>query len=248
MDKALYISMTGAKHNMLAQTARANNLANLNTVGFKSEFSQARSMGVYYGDGHASRAYALTENQGTNFKYGAMTQTGRDLDISVDGDGFIGVQGPDGRDGLTRAGSLHIDALGVLRNGSNLPVLGNGGPISVPPFEKIDIGIDGTVTIVPTGARANETVQVDRILLVNPELESIRKEEDGLFRPRNPEQELEPDAAVRVVSGFLEGSNVNAVDELVSVLNLSRQYEMQVKLMQTVKENSETSARMLQMS
>ncbi|WP_096084590.1 flagellar basal body rod protein FlgF [Agaribacterium haliotis] len=248
MDKALYIAMTGAKHNMLAQTASANNLANLNTTAFKSEFNQARALGVYYGDGHASRAYAITENQGTNFQHGAMIQTGRELDIAVDGDGFIGVQTPDGGEALTRAGSLHVDAFGVLLNGSNLPVLGNGGPIAVPPFEKIDIGIDGAVTIVPVGANADETVLVDRIFLAKPQTDAIRKSEDGLFRLKNPEAELEADATVRVVSGFLEGSNVNAVDELVSVLNLSRQYEMQVKLMQTVKQNSEASARMLQIS
>ena len=233
---------------MLGQTVRANNLANLNTSGFKSEFAQARAMGVYYGDGHASRAYALTENQGTNFAHGAMIQTGSELDIAVDGNGFIAVQSLDGSEGLTRAGSLHVDAQGLLRNGSNLPVMGNGGPIAVPPYQKIDIGLDGAVTIVPIGAASNETALVDRIRLVNPELDSIRKGDDGLFRPINPEQDLPEDASVRVVSGFVEGSNVNAIEEMVSVLSLSRQYEMQVKLMQTAKQNSETSASLLRNS
>jgi len=248
MDKALYIAMTGAKHNMLAQVARSNNLANINTTGFKAEYSQARAMPVYYGAGQPTRAYALTENQGSNFKSGAMIETGRDLDIAIERDGFIAVQAPDGQEAYTRAGSLHIDALGVLRNGSGLPVMGNGGPIAVPVAEKVEVAIDGSITIVPLGANANETAIVDRIRLVNPDTNQLQKGEDGLFRMKDPEADVEADGAVRVISGFIEGSNVNAVEELVGVLSLSRQYEMQVKVMQTAKENSESSARLLQQS
>ena len=248
MDKALYIAMTGAKHNMLAQVSRSNNLANINTTGFKAEFSQARAMPVYYGDGQPTRAYALTENQGSNFRVGPMVQTGRDLDIAIEGEGFIAVQARDGQEAYTRAGSLHVDALGVLRNGSGLPVMGNGGPIAIPAAEKVDIGIDGNITVIPLGQGANETAVVDRIRLVNPDTNTLRKGEDGLFRSVTPEEEVPADGAVRVVSGFIEGSNVNAVEELVGVLGLSRQYEMQVKLMQTVKQNDEASARMLQTS
>ena len=248
MDKALYIAMTGAKHNMLAQVSRSNNLANINTTGFKAEFTQARAMPVYYGDGHPTRAYALTNNQTNNFSSGPMIQTGRDLDIAIEGEGFIAVQAQDGQEAFTRAGSLHLDALGMLRNGSGLPVMGNGGPIALPPAEKIDIGIDGNITIIPLGQGANEPAVVDRIRLVNPDTNTIKKGEDGLFRLTDPEAEAAADGAVRVISGFIEGSNVNAVEELVGVLGLSRQYEMQVKIMQTAKENNESSARMLQIS
>ncbi len=248
MDKALYVAMTGAKHNMLAQVARSNNLANINTTGFKAEYSQARSMPVYYGAGQPTRAYALTENQGSNFKSGAMIETGRDLDIAVEREGFIAVQALDGQEAYTRAGSLHVDALGVLRNGSGLPVMGNGGPIAVPMAEKVDIAIDGSITIVPLGARANETAIVDRIRLVNPDVQQLQKGEDGLFRTKDPEAEVLEDGSVRVISGFIEGSNVNAVEELVSILSLSRQYEMQVKIMQSAQQNSEASARLLQSS
>lgn len=248
MDKALYISMTGAKHNMLAQVSRSNNLANINTTGFKAEFSQARAMPVYYGEGQPTRAYALTENQGTNFRVGPMVQTGRDLDIAIEGEGFIAVQARDGQEAFTRAGSLHVDALGVLRNGSGLPVMGNGGPIAVPSAEKIDIAIDGSITIIPVGQGVNEPVVVDRIRLVNPDSTEIKKGEDGLFRMKNAEADVQADATVRVASGFIEGSNVNAVEELVGVLGLSRQYEMQVKLMQTVKQNSESSSSLLKLS
>ncbi|WNO07969.1 flagellar basal body rod protein FlgF [Teredinibacter sp. KSP-S5-2] len=246
MDKALYIAMTGAKHNMRSQTVHSNNLANVNTTGFKSDFAQARSMPVYYGEGLPTRAYALSENPATNFNSGASVETGRDLDIMVERDGFIAVQAPDGQEAFTRAGSLYVDSVGMLRNGSGLPVIGNGGPIAIPTAAKIEIGLDGTISIVPLGEEDQALAQVDRIKLVNPPLEDMRKGEDGLFRPANAGGEVPADANVRIVSGFLEASNVNAVNEMTSVMSLARQYEMQVKIMKTAEQNSESSARLLQ--
>lgn len=248
MDRALYIAMTGAKHNMLAQVSHSNNLANVSTTGFKSDFEQARSMAVYYGEGEPTRAFALVERPATDFTHGALNVTGRDLDIAVDGDGFIAVQGKDGQEAYTRAGSLYLDSVGILRTGNGLPVMGNGGPIAIPAAEKIEIAFDGAITIVPLGGQADAIAQIDRIKLVNPDVETMMKSEDGLFRPKNPEGELPADGAVKMISGFLETSNVNAVHELTSILSLSRQYEMQVKMMQTVKENSESSASLLQMN
>lgn len=248
MDKALYIAMTGAKNNMLGQTAHANNLANVNTTGFKADFAQARSMPIYYGEGEPTRAYALTENPGTNFSQGALVETGRELDIAVEREGFIAVQAADGTEAFTRAGSLHVDSVGILRTGNGLPVLGNGGPIALPPAEKIEMAADGTITLIPLGEGKEATVQADRVKLVNPDLSTLTKSEDGLLRVRGAEGEIPADGAVRIVSGFLEASNVNAVNELVSMLELSRQYEMQVKVMQTVKQNSESSSKLLQMN
>ncbi len=247
MDKALFTAMTGAKNNMLAQVSHSNNLANVNTVGFRADFMQARSMPIYYGDGMPSRAFAMAERPATDFSHGALIETGRDLDIAVEREGFIAVQAPDGQEAYTRAGSLHIDSVGILRTGNGLPVMGNGGPIAIPAAEKVEIGRDGTITVVPLGQGAQAIAQVDRIKLVNPPLDSVRKSEDGLIRALNAEEEIPADAAVDLISGFLEGSNVNAVNELTSILSLSRQYEMHVKMMQTVKENSEASARLLQM-
>lgn len=247
MDKALYISMSGAKQNMMAQVNHANNLANVTSAGFKSDFAQARSMPVYYGDGQPTRAYAMVESPATDFSSGPLMETGRDLDIAVDNNGFISVQSPDGSEAYTRAGSLHIDSVGILRSGNNLPVIGNGGPIALPPAEKIEVALDGTITVIPLGEGAAAPVQADRIKLINPDTSDLFKGTDGLFRFRDPEIEAEADAGVRLVSGFLEGSNVNAVHELTSILSLSRQYEMQVKLMKTVQENSESSARLLQL-
>ncbi|MFL0809612.1 MAG: flagellar basal body rod protein FlgF [Agarilytica sp.] len=245
MDKVLYVAMTGAKNNMLAQVAHSNNLANVNTTGFKSDLAQARSMPVYHGDGLPTRAYAMTESPSTDHSHGPSIETGRDLDISIQQDGFIAVQAPDGQAAYTRAGSLHIDSLGILRTGSNLPVLGNGGPIAIPAAEKVEIGLDGTISVLPLGEDAEAIAQIDRIRLVNPPIETLAKSPDGLFRALGAEDEIPADASVRIVSGFLEGSNVNAVNELTGILSLSRQYEMQVKIMQTAKENSEASSRLL---
>lgn len=247
MDKALYIAMTGAKHNMLAQTSHSNNLANVNTTGFRADFAQARSMPVYYGDGHPTRAYALTERPASDLGQGPMKETGRDLDIAIEGEGFVAVQAPDGTEAYTRAGNLHVDPVGILRNASGMAVIGNDGPIALPPLEKLEIGSDGTLSVVAQGQGPEALVEMDRIKLVNPEPEQVTKGEDGLFRQEGGVP-LAADEAVSVATGFLEGSNVNAVNEFTQMLSLSRQYEMQLKLMQTVKQNSESSARLLQSS
>ncbi|WP_304641077.1 flagellar basal-body rod protein FlgF [Pseudomonas sp.] len=246
MDKSLFISMTGASQNMKSQTAHANNLANLSTTGFRRDFEQARSMPVF-GDGHPTRVYAMSERPGTDLSSGSMIQTGRDLDIAVEGSGWIAVQAPDGNEAYTRAGNLRIDAFGVLRTASGLPVLGNGGPIAVPPAEKIEIGSDGTVSIRALGEAPNVMAEVDRIKLVNPDEKLLRKGEDGLMRVQG-ELEQPADGAVRVATGFLEGSNVNAVEEMTSMLALSRQFELHVKMMRTAEENSQSTNKILQMS
>ncbi len=245
MDKSLDIAMTGAKNNMMAQTNHSNNMANLNTTGFRADFAQARSMPVYYGDGHPTRAYAMTESPGSDFSQGPLNETGRQLDLAIDGEGFIAVQAPDGTEAYTRAGALNIDPLGMLRTADGKPVMGNDGPIALPPLEQLEIGSDGTLSIVAQGQGSEALVEIDRIKLVNPDLQEVSKGEDGLFR-LNDNLPAEADAGVNVISGFLEGSNVNAVDEFTQILSLSRQYEMQLKLMQNVEQNSESSARLLQ--
>ncbi|MGS2717498.1 flagellar basal body rod protein FlgF [Eionea flava] len=243
MDKALYIAMTSAKNNMLGQAVRSNNLANANTTGFRSDFEQARSMGVYYGDGLPTRAFALTENPQTNFTKGTLIETGRDLDVAIKGDGFIAVQAEDGTEAYTRAGSMYIDSAGVLRTGNNLPVMGNSGPMAIPEFQKLEIGLDGIVSIVGKGEAPDALTQVDQIKLVNPDEGNIKKGKDGLIYA---DQDLANDPTVFLTSGFLESSNVNPVNELTRILTLARQYEMSIKLMKTTEENSQASARLLQ--
>ena len=245
MDKALYIAMTSAKNNMLGQAVRSNNLANANTTGFRSDFEQARSMGVYYGDGAPTRAYALTENPGTDFSEGPLIQTGRDLDVSIKGKGFIAVQDENGNEAYTRVGNLSVDSNGVLRTGSGLPVLGNSGPMAIPEFQKLEIGQDGIVSVVIKGEAPDALSQVDRIRLVNPDESLLKKGANGLIYA---DEDVLPDVDVSIISGFLEGSNVNPVEEMTHILTLARQYEMSIKLMKTTEENSQASARLLQMN
>ncbi|UAW97438.1 flagellar basal-body rod protein FlgF [Halopseudomonas nanhaiensis] len=246
MDKSLYISMTGASQNMKAQAAHANNLANVSTTGFRRDFEQARSMPVF-GETFPSRVYAMTERPGSDFSQGSLIETGRDLDVAVQGEGWIAVQAPDGSEAYTRAGSLNVDAFGMLRTSSGLPVLGNGGPIAVPPAEKIEIGSDGTISIRALGEAPSVMAEVDRIKLVKPDNALVRKGEDGLMRVEG-QVEQPADAAVSVTTGFLEGSNVNAVSEMTSMLTLARQFELHVKMMRTAEENATSTNRILQIS
>ena len=246
MDKLLYVSMTGASQNTLAQRAHANNLANISTTGFRRDFEQARSMQVF-GEVHPSRVYSLSERPGTDFTPGSLQETGRDLDIAIGGEGWIAVQANDGTEAYVRTASMNIDAMGVLRTASGLPVLGNAGPIAVPPEQKIDIGSDGTISIRALGEAPNVLAEVDRIKLVNPDLKLMEKGLDGLIRYTGGD-EVPMDAAVQVTSGFLESSNVNAVAEMTAMLALSRQFELSVKMMRTAEENSSAMSRIMQIS
>lgn len=244
VDKLLYVAMSGASQNALAQQAHANNLANVSTSGFQRDLEQARSMPVF-GDSFPARAYAMTERPATDFTPGALQETGRDLDVAVSGDGLIAVQAPDGSEAYVRTASLNIDALGVLRAGNGMPVMGNGGPIAIPPQQKVEIGEDGTISIRGMGEDPRVIAEVDRIKLVKPDIKAISKGTDGLLHTGNG-QPAPADGTVRMVSGFLEASNVNAVEEMTSVLALSRQFELHIKMMNTAKEGDEAMARVLQ--
>ncbi|MBX8475152.1 flagellar basal body rod protein FlgF [Pseudomonas cichorii] len=244
MDKLLYVAMSGASENAQSQKVHANNLANVSTNGFMRDLQQARSMPVF-GEVMPSRAYAMGERPGTDFSGGALIQTGRELDVAVKGDGWIAVQTPDGGEAYTRSAGMNIDALGVLRNGSGLPVMGNGGPIAVPPEQQIEIGADGTISIRSMGESPQVMAEVDRIKLVNPDLSTMEKGPDGLIHTKSG-QAAPVDANVRVESGFLQASNVNAVEEMTSVLALARQFELHVKMMKTAEEDDQAMARVLQ--
>ncbi|GAA0688661.1 flagellar basal body rod protein FlgF [Marinobacterium maritimum] len=247
MDKVLYVAMTGARENMLAQQVHANNLANATTTAFKSDLEQARAMRVL-GDGFESRVYSMSERPGTNLESGTLMQTGRDLDIAVEGDGWLAVRGPDGSEVYTRNGGLQINAANQLVTGSGLPVLGNGGiPIVIPPAENIFIANDGTITIRPLGENAAEVALVDQLKLVRPQEGELFKGRDGFMHTDN-DVPLPQALDVQVRSGYLEASNVNAVSDLTAMISLSRQFEMQVKMMKTAEENSSAAAKILQMS
>jgi flagellar basal-body rod protein FlgF len=244
MDKALYISMTGASQTMRAQAIHAHNMANASTTGFRADLEQARAMQVY-GPGMPSRVYSMTENPGTDFTHGALIQTGNSLDVAIDGEGWIAVQAPDGSEAYTRAGELQVGVFGEVTTANGLPVIGNSGPVVLPPYASLEIGQDGTVSVRELGQAAEVLAAVDRIKLVNPANEELIKGSDGLMRRRDGTDML-PDADVRLVSGYLESSNVNVVDAMVEMIALTRNYELNVKLMQTAQQNSEASARLLQ--
>lgn len=247
MDKVLYLAMSGARENMLAQQAHANNLANANTTGFKANLAQARAMQVF-GEGHASRVYAQTERPATDLTHGTLIETGRTLDVALTGDGWMTVIKPDGTEGYTRGGKLQINAANQLVTGSGLPVMGNGGiPIVLPPFDSLEIATDGTITIRPLGENATELLVADQLKLVNPDPATLFKGKDGLMTTGSEVPEL-PDPNVRVRSGYVEASNVNAVTELTGIISTSRQFEMQIKMMKTAEENSEAAAAILRMS
>ncbi|PTU77639.1 flagellar biosynthesis protein FlgF [Pseudomonas indoloxydans] len=246
MDKMLYVSMTGAQNNTLSLRAHANNLANVSTSGFRRDFEQARSMPLF-GESYPARVFAMTERPATDFRPGTLQETGRDMDVAIGGKGWIAVQAPDGSEAYVRTASLNIDALGMLRTGNGLPVMGNAGPIAVPPEQKVEIGQDGTISIRALGENPNVLAEVDRIKLVNPDPKSMEKGTDGLIRVKG-QPEVEADATVQVTSGFLEASNVNAVEEMTAILSLSRQFELSVKMMRTAEDNSSAMARVLQIS
>ena len=247
MDKVLYLAMSGARENMLAQQAHANNLANSTTTGFKSDMAQARAMQVF-GEGHASRVYAQTERPATDVSTGTLIETGRKLDVAIAGDGWFSVMRPDGTEGYTRAGDLQINAANQLVTGSGLPVMGNGGiPVVLPPFENVDIATDGTITVRALGENAAELLVADQIKLVNPDPKTMFKGPDGLMTVGAADPLL-PDLNVRLRSGYLESSNVNAVSELTGIITSSRQFEMQIKMMKTAEENSESAASILKLS
>lgn len=234
--------MTGAKHNMMSQAVHSNNLANANTRGFKADLIDAVSKLDKSAVHIDSRAYAVARSHQTNFTLGPMQETGRELDVVIDGPGWIAVQSPNG-ESYVKSGQLSTDALGVLRDGGGRAVLGNGGPIVIPEAEKIEIGTDGTISIRALGQGPETLVEVDRLKLVNPNNADLEKREDGLIYSSN---NLEPfDATVRVRQGFVEASNVNTVEELTSIVSLARQFEMQVKMMQTLGSMADSSNQLL---
>lgn len=246
MDRALYVAMAGAKEIMQAQTVNANNLANVSTNGFKADLNAFMSVPVN-GPGYQSRVYAVDGGNGVDLSPGAIQATGRDLDVAVQGDGYIAVQAADGSEAYTRAGNLKLDAGGQLLTGAGHPVLGSGGPMAVPPSEKLEIGADGTISVRPLGQSAATLSAVDRIKLVKIPVDQLRKGDDGLLRVA-PGNEPTTDGSVRVVSGALEGSNVNAVDSMVTMISLSRSYEMTVKAMRSVEDNDRAASELIKLS
>lgn len=246
MDRMLYVAMSGAREILLSQASNSNNLANVNTPGFMEDLNQFRSMPVN-GPGYPTRVYSMNERPDINFHKGSLQTTGNPLDVAVKGNGFFAVQSLDGTEAYTRRGDLKLDANGIVTNGEGLPLIGNAGPIALPPHEKIDIAADGTITILPVGATPEALAVIDRIKLVDPPVSDLVKGEDGLMRLTDG-ADAPAEAATELVSGAIESSNVNVADALVNMIELSRKFEMQVKMMKTAQELDASSAKLMQQS
>lgn len=244
MDKSVYVAMSGAMQNMTAMAVHANNIANVATTGFRADLAHVTSVSMQSA-GVTTRAYPVLQSSATDMQPGTLAETGRSLDVAINGEGWIAVQALDGTEAYTRAGELKLDTSGQLLTGNGLPVLGNGAPISLPPAQSVHIGVDGTISIRPLGAAAQELAEIDRIKLVKAERGELVKGADGLMHP-TADEPLLPDATVRLESGFLESSNVNAVSALTDLIALSRQFEIQVKAMKAAESNGQASARLLQ--
>lgn len=246
MDRLIYTAMTGAKHVFMQQAGTANNLANASTVGFKSQEHRFRAVPVQ-SQAMPTRAFVVDASVSDVFDEGPQLFTGRNLDVSVKGQGWIAVQMPDGTEAYTRAGSFDVDVNGTLTTKSGHAVLGDGGPITIPPDTNVEIAPEGTVSVVnATGARNNANA-VGRIKLVNPPEGDLVRGGDGLFRLKSGEP-APLDERVRLTSGTLEGSNVNVTDAMVNLISLARQFEMQVKLLQTADTNAQRADQLLSLN
>lgn len=246
MDEMIYVAMSGAKQTEYAQTINTNNLANISTTGFRADLHSFSSAPID-GPGVESRINSVVESYGTDFTTGPVSNTGRDLDVAIQGAGFLAIQGPDGEEAYTRAGDLRINAGGLLTTGAGHLVVGDGGPVAIPPNSSLLIGTDGTVSLQPLGQGPETLAIVDRIKLVNPEVGQLQKGSDGLLRLADGEI-ADADASVRLVSGALEQSNVNIAKTMVNMIELSRQYEMQINVIRTSKENADAAARLMSIS
>ena len=238
MDRMIYLSMSGAKATMQRQDTLANNLANVSTPGFRAELQAFRAVPVQ-GGGASTRVYSLETTTGYDGTPGPITGTGRNLDVAAKGNAWFAVQALDGTEAYTRGGSLELSSDGTLTTRSGLPILGDGGPLQVPPNSAVSIGTDGTVSA--KGSDGKNTT-IGKLKLVTPE-GSLTRGEDGLFRAADGD--LSADDTARVQDGALEGSNVSPVETMVSMISAARQFEAQMKMLQTAEANEKSASQLL---
>lgn len=249
MDRMIYVAMTGAKHTLGQQAAVSNNLANLNTTGYRAENNMLRAVPVF-SDTLATRAFVVDSSAGSDFRPGTLQETARDLDVAVEGRGWIAVQLENGEEAYTRNGNLQVSANGVLQTRNGMNIMGDGGPIAIQPNSTITIAKDGTVSTVPFRPGSNESnvvITAGRIKLVDPPEGQLTRGADGFFR-LGTGRPAEASPNVTLISGMLEGSNVNVVDALVDMIGLSRQFETHMKLLQNAEGNAQRASSLLNLS
>ena len=243
MDRSLYVGMTGASQILQAQAVLAQNLANVSTTGFRADLHAMAAVPVE-GPGFGTRVNAVASLSGFSTEIGMITQSGAPLDVAVMGSGWLAVQAKDGSEAYTRAGDMRLTQDGMLVTATGLPVLGDNGPITIPPADSVAIGSDGTITIVPQGVGAKGASAIARLKLVNPPEAQLVKGLDGLVRTRDG-QPAPADAAVQVQEGALESSNVNAPRALVQMIELARMFDMQTRLMSSADQNAASAQKLL---
>jgi flagellar basal-body rod protein FlgF len=242
MDRLVYTSLSAMRTLMQKQAVTANNLANVNTVGFRGDFADTSSVYLNAGGaGVSARAQAAQGVESADMKGGPATETGRDLDVSLDNEALLAVQATDGTEAYTRRGDLQVADSGLLTTGDGLPVMGESGPITLPPADKVTIDKTGSISIVPQGGDPNQPQQVAQLKLVSATGSKIKKGDDGLFHVAN-NGALPADPNARVTSGTLEGSNVNVSTTLTAMIDASRAWETQVKMLAGAKEMDTSSA------
>jgi flagellar basal-body rod protein FlgF len=250
MDRLIYTAMTGASQALEQQAVVANNLANASTTGFKAQLAAFRQVPMSFENQSAdstTRTFVLSSTPNADYSPGAITQTGNPLDVAVQGPGWLAVQTPDGGEAYTRAGNLHVDANGQLVTANNLPVLGNSGPLSLPPGAQPTIGSDGTISALVPGDPPTAIAVVDQLKLVNPEPSTIVRGDDGLYRTATGDP-ADADPSVVVAGGALEGSNVNPVSAMVAMIANARQFQQQTKLMESADQNEQSANKLLNFS
>ena len=243
MDKLIYTAMSGASHTLQQQAAVSQNLANTNTPGFRAAINTFRAVPLV-GEGLATRSFVVDSTSGADFSEGVMETTGRPLDVALNGQGWIALQTADEKEAYTRNGSLQVSPEGLLQSRSGLNVLGDAGPITLPPDAQISIAHDGTISTLPLQNQPDSAVVLGRIKLTNPPQNMMVRGEDGLFRSRDGNA-AEADASVTIRSGFLESSNVNAVEAMVNMISLARQFDTQMKMLTTADNNARQATKII---
>lgn len=246
MDRLIYTAMSGAKHILNQQATNSHNLANATSTGFRAQVDSFRAVPVI-SEGLPTRTFVIDSTVGADFRAGPIQQTGRSLDIAIQGEGWLTVQRADGSEGFTRNGALKLNENGVLQTATGLNVMGDGGPISIPPDVAISIAKDGTISTVSNGTLPGPSNVLGRLKLVNPDEANLERKGDGLFGTRD-NSTVDADASVSVISGALEGSNVNVVDAMVNMISLARQFETQMKLIQSAENNANKASQLFNLT
>lgn len=239
MDRLGYTAMTAASRTLNSLQVHANNLANVNTPGFRADLDMSKAVAVE-GYGYDSRHMALMKNEGVSLAPGAVATTGRQLDVAIQGKGLIAVETPKG-EAYTRHGRLQVDAdMRLTINGR--AVLGEGGALVLPEYDSLNIGSDGTISVMPRGD--TQMTDVGRIKLVDEPASNLVKDLNGLLVTKNGEPAQVSEEA-RLLSGHLEQSNVSAIDQLVATMSLNRLFETQVKMMKAAEGLSDAGNRII---